>query len=584
MKRFISCLLAALMVLISCTSLAEEWTCPSCESTATGNFCSNCGSAAPSATWVCASCGAEVSGQFCNNCGAARDGAQSGAIVSEEVKELVSAAIAHTPVYVDSAPDKYTCYVEDYVGKNLASFGYTSMGGDRREYYGKTTVEFALYTVDGTAIDIDDEEELRKYIVVDQSPAPNTEFRLTYRTDSDGNEYSNLFSHQGYEVIDLKVARLDGTVYDSIRDFEFIQIDPAPDKYNYYIRNYVGRNLSFAGYTSLGGQRMDAYGPGHVQLVLVANDGSYVDIEDEEQIKSYVVVRQDVAPNTPLRFTMRKDSKGHEYDNLVDTQTVRKITLYLEKVKVPVSLVPADEEETVEDAAVEELETQTYETSGTVYTYRDLQYVIMSNGKVQITGFTGNGSSVSISSEIDGHKVTSIGPAAFANKKNLDTVIMWADIVDFGDECFKGCSKLTSISIPSSAVTIGDSAFEGCSKLETVILWGDIKTFGKASFKDCKSLTSISIPSSTKTIKESAFEGCTKMETIIMWGGNVIEANAFKGCSALSSVSIPSDVTKIGDHAFDGCTKLESVIIWGSDTKLGNGVFDNCPKVLVSQW
>ena len=198
-ETFFSCLLAALMVLISCTSLAEEWTCPSCESTATGNFFSNCGSAASSATWVCASCGAEVSGQFCNNCGAARDGAQSGAIVSEEVKELVSAAIAHTPVYVDSAPDKYTCYVEDYVGKNLASFGYTSMGGDRREYYGKTTVEFALYTVDGTAIDIDDEEELRKYIVVDQSPALNTEFRLTYRTDSDGNEYSNLFSEASHD-------------------------------------------------------------------------------------------------------------------------------------------------------------------------------------------------------------------------------------------------------------------------------------------------------------------------------------------------------------------------------------------------
>lgn len=583
MKRFVACMLIILLVFTTCAGLAEEWTCPSCGNTASGNFCSNCGTASPAAGWTCPNCGTEANGQFCSNCGTSRDGAQSGATVSDEVKALVDAAIAHTSASVDPSPDKYTCYVEDYVGKNLASFGYTSMGGDRREYYGKTTVEFALYSVDGTFVNINDETELRKYIVIDQSPAPNAEFKLTYRKNSKGEEYSNLIDHQGYDVIDLKVARLDGTVYDTVRDIKMVQVDPAQDKYNYYVRNYVGRNLASAGYTSLGGQRMDAYGASHVQLVLVSNDGSYVDIEDEEQVKSYVVVRQDVAPNTPLQLTYRKNSKGEEYDNLIESQSVSKITLYLEKVNVLVAKSKAEETPKANETEKPDLEVQTYEVTGQVNTYRDFQYVVLGDGNAQIVGYTGTGSSVSISSEIDGHAVTSIGPAAFANKK-LDTVIMWADIVDFGDECFKGCTELTSISIPSSAVTIGDSAFEGCTGLETVILWGDIETFGKCAFKDCTALTSISIPSSTKTIRESAFEGCTALKSIVMWGGNVIEANAFKECTALTDLTVPSEVTMIGNHAFDGCSELGSVFIWGGDTKLGNGVFDNCPNAKVSQW
>ena len=35
----------------------------------------------------------------------------------------------HEEVEVKQSPDKYTWYIKDYVGKNVAAFGYTSMGG-----------------------------------------------------------------------------------------------------------------------------------------------------------------------------------------------------------------------------------------------------------------------------------------------------------------------------------------------------------------------------------------------------------------------------------------------------------------------
>ena len=39
----------------------------------------------------------------------------------------------HTPVTVKRSPDKYTWYIQDYVGRNAASIGYASLGGDRLE-------------------------------------------------------------------------------------------------------------------------------------------------------------------------------------------------------------------------------------------------------------------------------------------------------------------------------------------------------------------------------------------------------------------------------------------------------------------
>ena len=107
----------------------------------------------------------------------------------------------------------------------------------------------------------------------------------------------------------------------------------------------------------------------------------------------------------------------------------------------------------------------------------------------------------------------------------------------------------------------------------------------EACFKGCTGLTDISLSSDTKLIGKSAFEDCTALKTVILWGDPNIEDRAFMGCTALDSISIGSDTEYIGASAFEGCSNLESAILWGSDTKVGKGAFDNCPKLdHVSQW
>ena len=260
-----------------------------------------------------------------------------------ELQEEISAEIAaqapeaaesvpHAPVGINPSPDKYTWYVHDYVGRNVASFGYTSMGGDRLERYGAGYLQFIFITENGVYLDIEDEETLKQYVVTGQSLEPNTELKLTFMTDSDGEEYDNLVQSQNINEIELAVRRVDGETVGEPVDVELVAINPSPDKYTFYIKNYVGKNLAAFGYTSWGGDRMDEYGNGHLRFVMVAEDGAYIDPQDKNQLRQYYVTAQDIAPNSGMKLTFLRDSDGEEYDNLVDTQTYENITLYVRRL------------------------------------------------------------------------------------------------------------------------------------------------------------------------------------------------------------------------------------------------------------
>ena len=226
-----------------------------------------------------------------------------------------------------SSPDKYTQYVGKYVGMNAASVGYTSLGGDRMVKIGSGYLQITYVTPDGTYVGADDEENLKNYVVTAQSIEPNTEVKLTFQKDSDGKEYDNLVDHQTYERIDLAVKKVKS---DDESIPELTGIDPSPDKYTYYIQNYVGKNLASVGYQSLGGEYRDAYGAGSVELILASDDGSYIDMSDSSLLKQYVITGQDIAPNTELKLTFMTDSDGEEYSNLVDSQSYETITLNIE--------------------------------------------------------------------------------------------------------------------------------------------------------------------------------------------------------------------------------------------------------------
>lgn len=261
----------------------------------------------------------------------------NGEIITEKSKETnndvttkKSKDNSHTPVSIKASPDKYTWYIKDYVGKNCATIGYTSLLGDRRDEYGSGNVKLIFIAEDHSYVDIENEDFLKGYVVTGQNLEPNTELKLSFMTDSSGEEYSSLVATQSYDEIVLSIKKVGEKNSEPV---SLTKINAAPDKYTRYIADYTGRNLANCGYTSLGGDRNDEYGDGYIKLNLIPQDGSYIDIEDEEALKQYYVVGQSIEPNTEVRYEFMKNSSGEEYDSLVDNQSIEEIDLYVSLVE-----------------------------------------------------------------------------------------------------------------------------------------------------------------------------------------------------------------------------------------------------------
>ena len=144
-------------------------------------------------------------------------------------------------------------------------------------------------------------------------------------------------------------------------------------------------------------------------------------------------------------------------------------------------------------------------------------------------------------------------------------------------EAFKGCTGLTSVSIPNSVTKIGSSAFEGCTCLTAVTIPNSVTSIGAAAFSDCTGLTSITIPNSVTEVQCWAFLRCTGLTSVSI-GNSVteIDVRTFEGCTSLTSATIGTSVTKIGSSAFAGCTSLTSIIIPNTIIEISDKAFMDC--------
>lgn len=156
-----------------------------------------------------------------------------------------------------------------------------------------------------------------------------------------------------------------------------------------------------------------------------------------------------------------------------------------------------------------------------------------------------------------------LGPYAFCEVTNLETVILPKTIISIGNGAFKSCYSLRSITIHEGVKTIGDETFANCA-LTSVVFPSSLKRIGWAAFRGCTSLSNLSFRSyrysKLKEIGGQAFEQCNSLSSIKLPPRlSRIGSYAFDGCYGLQSVNIPSMVKSIEEYAFRNCGNLNSI-------------------------
>ncbi|MBO5437545.1 MAG: leucine-rich repeat domain-containing protein, partial [Thermoguttaceae bacterium] len=157
-------------------------------------------------------------------------------------------------------------------------------------------------------------------------------------------------------------------------------------------------------------------------------------------------------------------------------------------------------------------------------------------------------------------------------------------VTRIGNDAFRNCIVLRTVTIPDSVTSIGMNAFFDCTNLTSAKLPGNLKAIEKATFHNCFALTDIEIPNSVESLGEDAFSGCHTLEKLhIPDGVKSIGRACFWDCKKLQELHIPDSVKSIGDLCFRNCHQLQTVTLPKDLQKLAWQLFNACDKLKTVQ-
>lgn len=211
------------------------------------------------------------------------------------------------------------------------------------------------------------------------------------------------------------------------------------------------------------------------------------------------------------------------------------------------------------------------------------------------------------------HHVESIGDNAFRDCILLKSITIPSSVMNIGTEVFYNCPALEHIEvdknnstydsrdncnaiirtaakaliagcqntiIPNGVTKIRSFAFSHCHTLTSISIPNSVTSIGVGAFMGCKSLTSITIPNSVILIGISAFAYCSNLKTITIGDGvKVIDDGAFENCSSLESIILPIGISRIGRKIVNGCSSLKSITVPRFATEIANYDFSENIKV-----
>ena len=261
------------------------------------------------------------------------------------------------------------------------------------------------------------------------------------------------------------------------------------------------------------------------------------------------------------------------------------------------------------------------ETPASEFEYYDSDY----GDGIQIAGWSGSGTSVTVPSEIDGRTVTAIGQSAFQDCTGLKEITLPDGISLIGRSAFSGCTSLAAVTLPQRLSTLSDYAFESCTALNEIVIPQNVTELRPHLFSGCTGLTAVTLGKNIRRISDSTFEGCTNLTIHGYFGSYAAEyaenhgipfeaadrtlSGTFgahftwslseertltvSGTGEMPSVDdaeypwyesragihrivLSEGVTSVGSGAFYGCSAAESVSLPDGLTVIGDNAFAGC--------
>lgn len=241
----------------------------------------------------------------------------------------------------------------------------------------------------------------------------------------------------------------------------------------------------------------------------------------------------------------------------------------------------------------------------------EFDYMIKSDGTIEIIEPVNEPDKyehfekLTIPSEIDGRKVTSIGANAFLGLDNLTEVYLPDTVTGIGEYAFFSCGSLSEISFPENVKYeyIGASAFHNTPWLKAKRKEADLVTVNNVlydgfnaqgylwthqgityicdtAFMENTSLKAIEFDEDIEYVGYCAFAYCTELQSVSFNGSvKVIEESAFANCYSLKLVTITGGLEAIGETAFYNCTSLEDIILPDTVESIGSGAFSETPAL-----
>ncbi|MBQ3763113.1 MAG: leucine-rich repeat protein [Clostridia bacterium] len=464
-RRFL-CVLLALTFLISVDcSFAENWICPGCKNEATGNFCSECGTAKPvmkSPDWICPNCGNNATGNFCNNCGTKRP--ETSKPESIDFEEQVDG------LYVHAKEDGTSIYrspnIEDEWAKVNIDYEFLLIAKSGNWLKISSTINsFVVY-----ALEDEFTFSSKQYETIAPTPTPTQSItptstpigKITPTPSTTPNTtlspMATPFSAEGYSDVfvkgDFSCSYVDGGIiivrYNG--NSSYISISSTIEgKKVIGIASNAFRDCQtidsitiWPRLTSIG----DYAFAGCTRLTSISIPGSvtYIGVSAFEGCSSLTSATIWSGP-TVIKERAFKDC------------------IKLTSISIPGSV------KTIEPYAF--------------YNCSALTSATFWSG-IECIGESAFWGCVKLQSVSIPSSTKLIEKSAFCGCKSLNSITFWGG-TNIGDYAFQGCTKLRSISISRKTEYIGNYAFEGCSSLSSVIT-DSYTSIGVGAFDNCPAL------------------------------------------------------------------------------------------------